>query len=99
MNRRFRIAVTAIWWTHRQVMRTRFPMIAGMLVAIIFLFVPQGREILNVIAQPSVAQTELFRAEFRIFAVTAGMNWGWIAAFWSSALSAQPELRTPRRRP
>jgi hypothetical protein len=87
MNRKIRIALTAIWWTHRQVMRARFPMIAGLLAAVIFLLVPQGREILNVIAQPSVMQTELFRAEFRIFAATAGMNWGWIAAFWSSALA------------
>ena len=82
MSRKVRIAITAVWWTHRQVMRARFPMIAGLLVAIIFLFVPQGREILNVMAQPSVAQSELFREQFEIFAPTAGMNWGWIATFW-----------------
>ena len=61
MNRNVRVAITAVWWTHRQVMRARFPMIAGILVAVVFLFVPQGREILNVLAQPSVAQSELFR--------------------------------------
>jgi hypothetical protein len=80
-------AFTAIWWTHRQVMRVRFPMLAGVLVAAIFLFVQQGREILNVLAQPAVAQSSLFRKSFGISGASPIMNWGWIGTFWAGALA------------